>query len=362
VPRTRPGKALLANIPRPTRLATTLFSFAILLELLGRLVGSTAITIAAAAALGAVIGDAALTPRVDAIVVHRRGPKRTTAGDTAVVRFGLSQPKRPHAKLAPVIFNATHPAFVSAPVLTPEVPRGHEVGVTLTVTTPQRGYWDAPENVTLEAHSPLGGFVRRGRFTFTPTQWVHPAPAAPISLPDLSLGAESSVAGSGRAGHGTEFFGIREWRSGDAAGSVHWRASARRNQLIVMDRERPSHAAVVVLVGSATSGPEWELAVARAAATAVAVLRQGRSVTLICGQESLRPQAPRDALDWFAALGHAPTTGTAVLSSELRQLEPGATVLWLATTAMPDSITQLTRAAGARVESVRSTHDLQVRR
>ena len=353
---------MVANIPRPTRLAATLFGFAILLELLGRLVGSTAITIAAAAALGAVIGDAALTPRVDAVVVHRRGPKRTTAGGTALVRFGLSQPKRPHAKLAPVLLSEEHPAFGPVCALTPEIARGREVVLNLPVTTPHRGYWQTPATVTLEAHSPLGGFVRRGRFTFTPTQWVHPAPAPPVPLPDLALGAESGAEGSGRAGHGTELYGIREWRSGDAASSVHWRASARRNQLIVMDRERPSHAAVVVLVGAATPGPDWELAVARSAATALAALRQGRSVTLMCGQDALRPTTRRDALDWFAALGDTPNPGAAALSGELRRLEPGAVVLWLATTAMPDPVAALTRAAGASVESVHATQVLQGRR
>ena len=42
-----------------------------------------------------------------------------------------------------------------------------------------------------------------------------------------------------RAGHGTDLYGVREFRSGDALRRIHWRTSARRGQLVVREFEPP---------------------------------------------------------------------------------------------------------------------------
>ena len=339
-----------------------LFGFAILLELLGRLVGSTPLAIAAAAALGAVIGDAALTPRIDTIAMTRHSPNRMTVGVESPVRLVLSQPNRRHPELPPVLLADDHPSLTPIRVMTPPVKRGGRSAINLWVTPPKRGYWEAASDDRLEAHSPLGGFVRRRTFTFADARWVHPAPARPVPLPDIALGAVTGTTGSGRSGQGMEFYGIREWRSGDAAASVHWRASARRNQLVVMERERPANAALVVLVGPATPGARWERAVARAAATAVAARRLGQSVTLICDAEPVSPDTPREVLDWFAELGEASVTGQGALASALRALGPGSTVLWLASVPAPAGVMHLTRAATATLVPIGADEHVQGRR
>jgi len=331
-----------------------LFTLAILLELLGRLVDSTPIAIAAAAALGAVIGDAALTPRIDAVGLTRHSPNRMTVGVESPVRLVLTQPERRHPHLPPVLLIDHHPSLPPIQVLTPELTRGASVVMDLLVTPTQRGYWDAAADDTLEAYSPLGGFVRRRKFTFADARWVHPAPVAPLPLPDVTLGATTGPVGSGRSGQGMELYGIRDWRSGDAASNVHWRASARRNQLVVMERERPVTAALVVIVGAAAPGPEWELAIARAAATAIAARRLGQSVRLISRQDSAAPDTPSDVLDWFAALGEPSPTDLPELVTTLRQLGPGATVLWLAAGPVPPDLTRVARGATATIVAVRS--------
>jgi uncharacterized protein (DUF58 family) len=350
VPRTlRP-----VNIPRPTRSAALLFAFAILLELLGRLVESTSITIAAAAALGAVIGDAALTPRIEGITYTRRASRRTTVGVPTRVQLELRQPDRRRTGMPPVLVNHDHPAELPTRVLTPAIRRGGQAVIQSVAVPQHRGYWEVGGTIQVEAHSPLGGFLRRGRsntMTATP-RWVYPAPALPIPLPDTGLGAPSDAAGASRSGGGLEFFGIREWRSGDSASNVHWRASARRNQLVVIDRERPAKAALIVLIGPATPGPGWELAISRGAATAVAARRAGRPVMLVCGQQHATPDSRNDVLDWFAELAETPPAEPGILTIALRQQGPGATVLWLATEALPPDIQRVARAATARVVSL----------
>ena len=45
-----------------------------------------------------------------------------------------------------------------------------------------------------------------------------------------------------------EFFGVRDWRSGDSRRWIHWRSSARRDKLVVRQFEQPHNRDVVVLV------------------------------------------------------------------------------------------------------------------
>lgn len=89
-----------------------------------------------------------------------------------------------------------------------------------------------------------------------------------------------------RAGADGDFFGTRPWQQGDSLRQVHWRASARRGELVVRQREQPRHrdVAVVLALGrskrpSASKKHEEEVAVERAvsfAATVVSELcRQG---------------------------------------------------------------------------------------
>ena len=199
--------------------------------------------------------------------------------------------------------------------------------------------------MTLEAHSPLGGFVRRRAPRLRVAQWVHPAPARPVPLPDLASAPKAHRrVEPRRERHG--FYGIREWRSGDPASTVHWRASARRNQLVVMDRERP-RTPPVVLVGPAiravrAGSSRWP---ARAA-TAVAACRAGRSGHAHLGAAGpprpAPPRRPRLVRRARRRTRLAPPATTAPTVA-LRQAAPGATVLWLATTDLPAAVTTPTR-------------------
>jgi len=51
-----------------------------------------------------------------------------------------------------------------------------------------------------------------------------------------------------RHGNEGDFYGVRQWRSGDSRRQIHWRTSARMGQLVVCQLEQPRNCDVVVLV------------------------------------------------------------------------------------------------------------------
>ncbi|MFP5070310.1 DUF58 domain-containing protein [Pseudonocardia nantongensis] len=110
-----------------------------------------------------------------------------------------------------------------------------------------------------------------------------------IGRPSLA----STVAGRGaeggsRPGPGAPDVLIRPYREGDELRRVHWRSSARRDELMVRLDDRPDPTAVTLLLDrrdaahrghGASSSLEW--AVAFTASVAVHLLRRGEAVTLV---------------------------------------------------------------------------------
>lgn len=51
-----------------------------------------------------------------------------------------------------------------------------------------------------------------------------------------------------KAGHGEEYFGLRGWRDGEDHRSVHWKASAKKDTLLVREYEEEEQRALVLLI------------------------------------------------------------------------------------------------------------------
>jgi uncharacterized protein (DUF58 family) len=335
----------LGRVLRPTRSAALLLLLALILELLGRLIGSTGVTLAAAAAVGAVLSDALLTPGVDIGALQRRTPARMAVGIPAPVRITVdAHIRRRHGSRRPVVLIDHPPGLEPGRVVTPMLSNGRQAVAERLATPLHRGCWSDGGTITIEAFSPLGGFVRRKTIRMAAAGWVHPAPCAPLRLPDPTFGSAEGSALSRRRGLGTDVLGIREWRPGDPATAIHWRASARRNSLIVLERELPGGSALVVAVG-AGDGEHFEDDLARTAATAGRALRSGRVVALVAGSRATTVTRPRELLDWFAAVGSTDPPEPAALQAALRTARPGATLLWLGTGEAPATVVQAARAA-----------------
>ncbi|GAA4854862.1 DUF58 domain-containing protein [Saccharopolyspora cebuensis] len=91
-----------------------------------------------------------------------------------------------------------------------------------------------------------------------------------------------------RAGHGDDDAMVRQYRHGDDIRRVHWKSSARRDELMVRVEERPWHGDLTVLLdrrsaahrgSGARSSLEW--AVSAAASIALHLQRHGRTLRLV---------------------------------------------------------------------------------
>ncbi len=153
-----------------------------------------------------------------------------------------------------------------------------------------------------------GRIVERGRYRFGPLRLSTRFPFGLFSrtitvaetetltvLPRLGHLTESwaarrleAFAGAdrrrGQAGPEGDFYGVREWRSGDGRRLVHWRSSARLDRLVVRQFERPRNRDVAVVLDLRPPDPPGaehlenvELAVSFAATVLTDVCRKGGS-------------------------------------------------------------------------------------
>lgn len=104
---------------------------------------------------------------------------------------------------------------------------------------------------------------------------------APALTPghDHDIGTRSDLSPSG-----DEFFALRPYADGDDLRRVHWRASAKRDDLVVRQDERAGQARVVIVLDTRAgtyTDDNFERAVSAAASIALAATRQGHILRLV---------------------------------------------------------------------------------
>lgn len=105
----------------------------------------------------------------------------------------------------------------------------------VTVPTVRRG-WLTPPRLRISTTRPLG-LARAWSWVWPTARFlVYPAPEA-VGPPLPQGGGDEAQARLNPAGE--ELHHLRDWRSGDAPRTIAWKASARRDALIVREFERP---------------------------------------------------------------------------------------------------------------------------
>jgi uncharacterized protein (DUF58 family) len=317
------------------------------------------------------------------VKVDRGLPLRIGAGDLLSVDLSLTNPRRRLGCWAVVIEEKIQretsgrnnhqrpPAALHPSVLFPFVPAGQSRKGVYRGRLVERGrYRFGP--VRASTRFPFGLFLR----TITLGE-----PETLIVLPRLgrltsgwTARRQEAFAGTDQrrrqAGGEGDFYGIREWRSGDGQRLVHWRSSARLDKLVVRQLERPRSRDVAVVLdlrqrgeNSAEEAENVELAVSFAATVFADLCRKGGSNVYlgICndGPECLAGAASPATLQRLMeqlALAETQSTDTlpALLAETLRQVATGTEVVLVSTHPVDLSDTE-------RFEELRSDHVLRDR-
>jgi uncharacterized protein (DUF58 family) len=126
---------------------------------------------------------------------------------------------------------------------------GERVRVTTTLTPTRRGDREA-HRVTLRSTGPLGLAARQRSFEVPGRlRTLHPFPARkhlPSRLAVLrQLDGRTAVR---IRGQGTEFDSLRDYVDGDDVRSIDWRATARRQHLVVRTWQPEQHRRIVIVI------------------------------------------------------------------------------------------------------------------
>jgi uncharacterized protein (DUF58 family) len=143
--------------------------------------------------------------------------------------------------------------------------------------------------VTVRVSDPLGLVEYERELAGRDSLTVLPRVTALTGLPDGFGRGEGDAGSTGlRRGPGEHDALLRPYQPGDALRTVHWRSTARRDELMVRLEERPWHGGVTVLLDrraqahrgfGAENSLEW--AIELAASVCVHLARWGRKVTLV---------------------------------------------------------------------------------
>jgi uncharacterized protein (DUF58 family) len=233
--------------------------------------------------------------------------------------------------------------------IVPALIRGRPIELSYRVRGLKRGVFPLGP-VTISATDALGAFRVTQRVDQTQEVLVYPSPVrvSPEPLAGvLSFGGEETEQLSA-AGAGLEFYGIRDYRSGDALRRIHWPSTARLGRFEVVEFEESFGADMVIVIDllrgtEAGSGRDTSLeaAIKAAASLAAFTLANGASVS-VAGQDAQRTylataQREEELLTVLEALARMNADGGAPLSRVMAGMAERATgALAVVLTAAPD--------------------------
>jgi uncharacterized protein (DUF58 family) len=316
---------------------------AVLVFVAGRALGAVELSVlAAAAGLGVAAAWFLAGRRRPRVAVRRRvEPLRIHLGQPA--RVDLEVINRHHRRSAPLaIADAFEGGARSARFVVPPLAPKETARAAYRLPSNQRGVFDLGP-VTLESSDPLG-LVRHVteapvRSTFT----VFPRVLDVLPMP-LAAGRErtGSITVRSRASVGEDFRTLREYVVGDDLRRVHWRSSARTEDLMVREEEAPWDSRDAVLVdtraGVYADPATFEVVVEMAASLLVAGRRAHRTPRLVLSSQPFEVgnDQVETALERLAAVRTGPDDPFALAVDELGRHFGGGAVAVL-TGALADS-------------------------
>lgn len=197
-------------------------------------------------------------------------------------------------------------------LLIKHLPAKSALTLAYEVTPPRRGVYESGK-ITLESGAPFG-FARARRTLNVPAQTVvHPKWLNLTSFPLLEAAStpQETLHERPRRGSGMEFFGLREYRSGDSPRHIHWKSSARGAGLFVREYEEHLASRLTVIIDATESvGTEplttFEDSASIASSLVMYALDVGHPVQLfsdsVSGRKPFFEPGKIDALDWLSRI------------------------------------------------------------
>ena len=232
-----------------TRRGGALIFGAVLLWVVGRLLGVAELYVVAVATLALVI-CATIAVRVSTANVSVRrhvAPTRILAGGTGEVTLELRNDARLPAALL-LIEDSCSTTLAAAPrFVVPGLGAGRTTAITYPLTGRLRGRY-AVGPMRLRVRDPFGLAQRIRRYSGREDVVVYPR-IEPLEDPP----APGTHSGSGSSAvrrlfnTGDEFYTMREFVTGDDLRQVHWPSTAHRNKLMVRQQEQPWEAQATIV-------------------------------------------------------------------------------------------------------------------
>ena len=254
-------------------------------------------TVAAVAVLLAllVVLDLALAMPVSALRLSRTGATSCREGEQVEVRLTVhnTSRRRGHG----VLRDAWVPSAGAGPrtqVL--DVPAGERRVLTTSLRPTRRGD-RFPDRVTVRSLGPLGVAARQGHHTIPWRLRVQPPFTSRKFLPEklARLRTLDGLVAARTRGQGTEFDSLREYVVGDDVRSIDWRATARKQDVVVRTwrPERDRRVLLVLDTGRTSAGrvgdvPRLDAALDAALLLAALASRAGDQVDLLALDREVR--------------------------------------------------------------------------
>ena len=231
----------------------------------------------------------------------RVDPVRVTAGEPAAAEIAVT------ARWLPLISPTVRleVAGDARSLRLPLVPPGAERAEMLEVPPLPRGVHTIGP-LTHVRTDPLGLLRRRSRWANSEELLVRPRITMLRALDPGLISDLDGIPSNHPASSDLAFHALREYVRGDDLRHVHWRSSAKADQLLVRQYVETRRSTATVLLDQSVSAyaedAEFELAVSAAASVAVRALRDDFDVHLVCGDlhatsRSARRDPRRDLSD-----------------------------------------------------------------
>ena len=204
----------------------------------------------------AIVFDVAVAAPIAALHLTRRGETRARQGEQADVTLTVHNVGPRIARAA--VRDAWPPSAGSRPrVHNVVVPPGERRHLVTTLVPTRRGDRKA-ERITVRCLGPLGLAGRQGRHLAPWTVRVLPRFDSRKHLPErlARLRQLDGLVTVNRRGQGTEFDSLRDYVEGDDVRSIDWRATARRDAVVVRTwrPERDRRVVLVIDCGRTSAG------------------------------------------------------------------------------------------------------------